>query len=167
MGSNALQLEQIPSKFIPFVTRPIEILSGSAVAVACVSTAIDEILGSFTIPAGTLGPNSGLQFEALWQHTNSATAKILKIKVGGTEIYNPSRTTSLREAPLVVLANRNSLQSQISPYSGSHATASGVGAAVFEIDFSNNITIEFTGNRASGSDTLKLEYYRVLHFVGD
>jgi hypothetical protein len=67
---------------------------------------------------------------------------------------------------MIVLANRNSLRSQIQPYDNNYITAGSSVTATYSIDFSVNVTVEITGQRAAG-DTLKLEYYRVLHFVGD
>ncbi len=92
----------------PLVRRPIEILAGSAIAFSCSSTT-EEVLDSFLIRAGTLGVNSVLQIEPLWTFTNSANNKILKVRIGGLEIYSATRTTSVKEAPLIILANRNSL----------------------------------------------------------
>ncbi|HEU4854409.1 MAG TPA: hypothetical protein VFS89_03875 [Nitrosospira sp.] len=151
----------------PAVAKPVEVLSSSAVAVSCASTASDEVLASFTIDAGTLGVNSILQVEPLWTFTNSANNKILKIKIGGTTVYTATRTTTTKEAPLIVLANRNSLASQIQPYDSIYVTAGTGTPATYTIDFAAAVDVEITGQRANGADTLKLEYFRVLHFVGD
>src|SRR5688500_8097166 len=68
----------------PLVSRPVEILSGSAVAKSCMFTAVDETLTSFTVAAGILGVNSILQIEPVWTFASSVNNKILKIKIGGT-----------------------------------------------------------------------------------
>lgn len=149
----------------PAVTKPVELLSSSAVAVSCASTAVDEILASFTIPAGTLGVNSILQIEPLWTFASSANNKLCKVKVGGSTVYNTTRTTSVKEGPLIVLANRNSLASQIQPYDNAYLTAGSGAPATYTIDFSGAVTVQITGQRAA-SEALTLEYYRVLHFVG-
>ena len=134
----------------PLITQPIEVLSSSAVPVSCVSTAIDEILALFIIPAGTLGVNSILQIEPLWTFASSANNKILKVKVGGPTIYSATRTTSVKEAPLIVLANRNSLASQIPPYDNAYVTAGSGAPATYTIDFSVNNTVEITGQTKRG-----------------
>lgn len=149
----------------PLITQPIEVLSSSAVPAPCVSTAIDEILAVFVIPAGTLGVNSILQIEPLWTFASSANNKILKVNVGGATVYSATRTTSAKEAPLVVLANRNSLGSQIQPYDNSYVTAGSGVPATYAIDFSMNVIVQITGQRAA-NEALVLEYYRALHFVG-
>jgi hypothetical protein len=150
----------------PAVAQPVEVLSSSAVAVSCASTAADEVLASFTIPAGILGVNSILQIEPLWTFTSSANNKIVKVKVGGSTIYTATRTTTAKEAPLIVLANRNSLSAQIQPYDNSYVTAGSGAPATYTINFGVAVDVEITGQRANGADTLKLEYFRVLHFVG-
>jgi hypothetical protein len=148
------------------VNQPVEVLSSSAVAVACALTATDEILASFSIPAGTLGVNSILQIEPLWTFPSSANNKILKIKIAGTTVYSATRTTSAKEGPLVVLANRNSLSAQIMPYDNTYVTAGTGTPATFTIDFSVAVTVEITGQRANSGESLKLEYFRALHFAG-
>ncbi|MBN9125992.1 MAG: hypothetical protein J0I90_00165 [Nitrosospira sp.] len=148
------------------IALPVEVLSSSAVAASCASTNIDEILASFTIKSGVLGPNSILQIEPLWTFTNSANNKIIKVKVAGVTVYNNTRTTVAREAPLIVLANRNSLQSQVQPYDSNYFTSGTGSPQTYAIDFSVNVTVEITGQRANGSEALKLEYFRALHFAG-
>jgi hypothetical protein len=150
----------------PAVTKPVEILSSSAVSVSCASTAADEILASFTIAAGTLGLNSTLQIEPLWTFASSGNNKLCKVKIAGTTVYSTTRTTSVKEAPLIVLANRNSLASQIQPYDNAYVTAGSGAPATYTIDFSVAVTVQITGQRAA-SEAMALEYYRVLHFVGD
>jgi hypothetical protein len=150
----------------PLVSRPVEVLSNSAVAASCASTGFDEVLASFTIPAGILGPNSILQIEPLWTFANSANTKILKVKVGASTIYSATRTTSTKEAPLIVLANRNSVALQIQPYDSAYVTAGSGAPNTYSENLLVPVTVQITGQRAAG-EALTLEYYRVLHFVGD
>jgi hypothetical protein len=151
----------------PLVTRPVEVLAGSAVASSCSSSAVDEELYTFNILAGTLGVNSVLQIEPLWTFASSANNKILSVAIGSTVVYTATRTTTVKEAPLIVLANRNSLASQIQPYDNTYVTAGSGTPATYTIDFSVNQTLRIIGQRASSGDALTLEYFRVLHFVGD
>lgn len=159
-------VEKGAAENLPLISHPIEILSSSAVAVNCALTNVDEILDSFNIPARTLGVNSILQIEPVWTFGSSANNKILKVKIGVATIYSATRTTSVKEAPLIVLANRNSLISQIQPYDGSYATAGAGAPMTYAIDFSSTRTVEITGQRANAGDSLTLEYYRILHFIG-
>ncbi len=151
----------------PVITRPIEVLSSSAVAISCAGMAVDEILASFLIATGTLGVNSILQIEPLWTFSSSANNKILKVKIGGATVYSATRTTTVKEGPLVVLANRNSLASQFQPYDNNYVTGGSGVPATYAIDFSVNQTVQITGQRASSGDALTLEYFRVLHFTGE
>lgn len=164
--TEAALIAQADAENYPAV-RPIEALASSAIAVSCASTAADEVLASFSIAAGVMGPNSILQIEPLWTYTNSANNKIVKVKVGGSTIYTATRTTTVKEGPLIVLANRNSLASQIQPYDNTYITAGSGAPATYTIDFSAAVDVEITGQRANGADTLKLEYFRALHVVGD
>jgi hypothetical protein len=152
---------------IPLVIRPFEGLASSASPKLSVLTGVDEVLDWFTIPAGTLGPKSILQIDPCWTFTNSANAKLLKVMIGTATVYSVSRTASVREAPMIVLANRNSLTSQIMPYDNGYAVASLVPSTSFTIDFGVNNTVAFIGQRANAADTLTLEFYRVMHLVGD
>lgn len=149
----------------PLISQPVEVLSSSAVPVSCVSTAFDEILALFIIPASTLGVNSILQIEPLWTFANSVNNKILKVKVGGITVYSATRTAAVKEAPLIVLANRNSLTSQIQPYDNAYVTAGSGAPATYAIDFSMDVIVQITGQRAV-NEALVLEYYRTLHFIG-
>ena len=151
----------------PLSLRPVEILSSSAIAKPITFTTVEEILDFSTIFGGTLGVNSVLQIEPLWTFTSSANNKVLKIKIGETTVYSATRTTSVKEAPLIVLANRNSLISQIQPYDGNYVTAGSSSPAIYSIDFSLDNPVQFTGQRENSGDTLTLEYYRILHFIGD
>lgn len=155
------------AEFYPVVSRPAEILFSAAVATACTNTTVQEILGSFSIPAGTLGVNSILQIEPVWTFTSSANSKVFSIKMGGATVFSRVRSAKTVEAPLVILANRNSLTSQIRPYSDNYMSGGIWTPATFAINFALTQDVEFTGLRESSSDSLQLEYYRVLHFVGD
>jgi hypothetical protein len=148
------------------IELPVEVLSSYAVAVSCVSTGTDETLASFVIPAGILGPNSILQITPLWTFPSTGNNKTIKVKVGGITIYSATRTTSTKEAPLVVLANRNSLTSQIVPYDSNYFTAGSSSVLTTSIDMSNAVTVELVAQRANASETLSLEYYCALHFRG-
>jgi hypothetical protein len=151
----------------PLVTRPVEVLAGSAVASSCSSSAVDEELYTLNILAGTLGVNSILQIEPLWTFASSANNKILSVAIGSTVVYTATRTTTVKEAPLIVLANRNSLASQIQPYDNTYVTAGSGTPATYTIDFSVNQTLRIIGQRANSGDALTLEYFRILHYVGD
>ena len=159
-------IQQGNAKDFPVISRSVEILSSSAIATPCISAAVDEVLTSFTIPPRILGVNSILQIEPMWTFTSSANNKILKVKIGGVTVYQAARTTSVKEAPLVVLANRNSVALQIKPYDNSYAFAGLDMPEAYSIDFSVAVNVQIMGQRTNSGDSLRLEYYRVLHFLG-
>jgi hypothetical protein len=149
------------------ISKPVEVLASSAVITTCALTAVDEVLASYTIAAGVMGVNSILQIEPLWTYNNSANNKILKVKAAGVTIYTATRTTTgVKEGPLVVLANRNSLASQIQPYDNAYFITGTGTPTTYTINFASSVTIEITGQRANSGDTLKLEYYRIVHYTG-
>lgn len=164
--TEAALIAQADAEDYPAV-RPVEALASSAIAVSCASTAVDEVLATFSIAAGVMGPNSILQIEPLWTFTSSANNKIVKVKVGGSTVYTATRTTSVKEGPLIVLANRNSLASQIQPYDNTYITAGSGAPATYTINFAVAVDVEITGQRANSGDTLTLEYFRALHVAGD
>lgn len=151
----------------PLITRAVEVLDSSAVAVSCSSSAVDEVLASYTIAAGTLGVNSIIQIEPLWSCTDSVNNKIFRIKIGGTQVYNTTRGTGVQsEGPMVAIANRNSLSSQIKTHGSLFYTSGSNLPSTYTIDFSATVELEITGQRANIADTLTLEYYRILHYTG-
>jgi hypothetical protein len=166
-ATEAALIAQGDAEDYPAVTKPVEVLSSSAVPASCALTGVDEVLGSFTVRAGIIGVNSIIQIEPLWTFTSSANNKILKVSIGGVTVYSATRTTSVKEAPLIVLANRNSLASQIQPYGSAYETAGASMPPAYAINFASLVTVDITGQRANSGDTLTLEYFRVLHFVGD
>jgi hypothetical protein len=151
----------------PAVKRPVEVLAASGVPVSCSSTAVDEELYTLNILAGMIGVNSILRIEPLWTFTNSANSKLLKILIGSTTVYSVTRTTSAREAPLIVLASRNALTSQIVPYDSTYVTADAGTPLSLAIDFSVNQTLRIVGQRANAGDSLTLEYFSIQHLIGD
>jgi hypothetical protein len=73
----------------------------------------------------------------------------------------------VKEAPLFISANWNSLSSQIKPYDYAYITAGSGAREIYTMDFSKNKTVNITGQRANAKDSLTLEYYRILHFIGE
>lgn len=165
-ATEAALIAQLDAENYPLVLQPVEMLFSTAVAESCESTGVDEILGSFTIPVGIIGVNSILQIEPLWNFDSSANDKILKVNIGGVTVYNTTRTTAASEGPLITIANRNSLTSQIKPQGSLYYTNGGSASDTYTIDFSVSVDVDIIGQRENAGDDLTLEYYRLLHFVG-
>lgn len=148
-------------------------LGNSAVQVACASTGVDEALYSLLLPAGTVGANDELQIEPYWRFTNSANNKICFVKTsGGVDLWRRTRTTTTDEGPLIVMANRNALNSQTFPYGrpssgqAGHFTGGAQADGTTTIDFSADVTLIVGGQRANSGDSLTLERVRILLFPG-
>ena len=150
------------------IQYPVQLLKSSGTAVSSTTTGADDVLASYVIPAGTMGVNSQLQIEPCWDYTSSANNKILKVIVGGVVIFNRTRALFLRDAPLVVLMNKNSLTSQIAPYDNQpgYLAAMSNSSVSYAIDFSVDVTVQITGKRTNAGDTLALSYYRIIHIAG-
>jgi hypothetical protein len=150
------------------IQYPVQLLKSSGTAVSSTTTGADDVLASYVVPAGTMGVNSQLQIEPCWDHNSSANNKILKVIVGGVTVFTRTRTTSLRDCPLVILMNKNSLTSQIAPYDSQAAYGAifANSSATYAIDFSTDVTVQITGQRANAGDTLALSYYRIMHIAG-
>lgn len=138
----------------------------SAVAVSIVDTAgqgtAETTLASVTIPAATLGPNDGLLMEILWSCTNSAAAKRIRGRFGGTVLWNLDLTTHLTYRQNVILLNRGTVASQVIQANNvtifSPIGSGGVQTAT--VDFSVAQVLTITGQfpvAGSGANTLAVE----------
>jgi hypothetical protein len=139
---------------------PASVLAVQGNQVACASTATDEVLFTYTLPAGTLGPNGGIEILPIWSMTSSANNKIIKVNFGAFVAYNITRTASVYERLYIVVINRGSTSSQIAPGNGTGATfvvSSGGPVQTGTVDTTQNVIITVTGNRANAGDTLALE----------
>lgn len=128
-------------------------------------------LYSLLIPAGTLGANSMLRVRCLWTVPNSAAAKRLRGRFGGTVLWNFDLTTNLSLSFEFVLANRNSLSSQIAQPNSSTSlgVVSSVGNQTFTVDFQTDQTFTMTAQwpvAGAGSNNITLEYAIVEHLFG-
>lgn len=133
-------------------------LAQSGATVSCDATTNENVLGTYTMPANTMGANDIIDIDALWSYTNSANTKTLSLKFGGTAFNSVAVTTSARNQTKAIIRAANSTSSQVgtalavaSPYQA--ATAAAITAAV---DTTAPVTIEVTGTKASAGETLSL-----------
>jgi len=122
----------------------------------------ESTLATLNIPAGALGANDGLQLDLIWSCTNTAAAKRIRARFGGTVLFNVDLTTHLVFRQSVKLRNRNSQASQISQ--GNSTTNFGpigsVGAQTFTVDFAAAQALTITGQfpvTGASANTLTLE----------
>lgn len=122
----------------------------------------ETTLLTLNIPAGALGSRDGLLLDLIWSCTNTAAAKRIRARFGGTVLFNVDLTTHLVFRQSVKLRNRNSQAAQVSQ--GNSTTNFGpigsVGVQTFTVDFSAAQVLTLTGQfpvTGSGANTLALE----------
>lgn len=135
--------------------------SGQASATLTGTTAKTS-LGSVIIPGGLMGLRGGLRIKGFFSYTNSASIKTILIEfpTGGSALGTGATTTATAQFDLMIW-NNNSLVSQkffnSIPDSGLIVTAIGSMAANTAVDQ----TLNFSGQLASGADSLILQSYSV------
>jgi hypothetical protein len=154
------------------------VLAKSAVAVSGAANTSENVLATVTIPAGAMGPNGVLRLESMWSFTGSANSKTLRARlggIGGTAYLGYATTTASHIAfgDQRRIMNRNSAASQV----GANGTVlvgglptvfafSATAATTSTIDTSAATTLVFTGEKATGAETLTLESYLVEVLYG-
>lgn len=142
------------------------ILAQSAVAVTAPPNDTNEnILATITIPAGAMGANGSLQINKLYTHTSSGNNKTLRARlggIGGTAFCAVVNTNSAAWKDERTISNVNAENSQKSMIaSGAGANTLGGSPTTGAIDTSAATTLVLTAQKATGSETVILEYYRV------
>jgi len=129
---------------------------------AAITAPIDTNLNTlytYTIPAGTLGANSVLSLEMLWSATNNANTKTIKCTIGTSDIFsiNFNNNASLNRS--LKLYNRNATNSQVAFIAGNSLGfgSATTAAATYTIDFSVSQTVNFTIQKATAGDMVRLE----------
>lgn len=140
-----------------------QVLAASAVAVPLTGSTDETALATVAIPAGAMGANGFLRITMHWSATNDASAKDIKVRLGGlagTALWTQNITSTASMWTATYIANRNSAASQIGHNirgfgvtSGSPVTAT-VNTAVAQ-------DLVISGQHADGTDTLTLESYLV------
>lgn len=128
-------------------------------------------LFTLDIPANTLGPSSILRIRSLWTVPTSAAAKRLRGRFGGTVLWNMDLSTHVSYPHEFILANRNSLASQIATgnnLSWAVALAS-TPVQTFTVDFATAQQFTITAQwpvAGAGSNNITLESVMVEHLYG-
>lgn len=128
-------------------------------------------LFTLDIPANTLGPNSILRIRSLWTVPSSGATKRIRGRFGGTVLWNLDLTTHVSYPLEFILANRNSLASQIAPGNNlSWAVAlSSTPVQTFTVDFATAQQFTITAQwpvAGAGSNNITLESVMVEHLYG-
>lgn len=143
---------------------PLPIYGGARISTAVASTVSsgtsEVVLWSYTIPKSLFTPNSRVWLEGFWTYTNNANNKILKARFGGQNVIQLTATTTARWFRNTLIANRNSLASQLAFDVGSTGIYGNTATAplALTVDTSNDVLVEFTGQPQTGGDSVTLEY---------
>lgn len=127
-----------------------------------------DALFSLVIQPRTLGANSALRISSIWSVPNGAATKRIRGRFGGTVLWNLDLSTHLVFAMEMVIANRNSMSSQIARANNTttFGAIGSVGAQTFTLDFATAQTLTLTAQwpvAGAGSNVITLEDVIVEH----
>lgn len=147
----------------------VQILARSSVALVCPADTTEDVLATFTIPAGMMGANGMLRMRSSWSCASSANNKIFRLRFGGasgTQVLSSVQTAVTTVSDTSVIANRGAASSQISD-SISVASTGAVNprTQALAVDTSVATTLVATAQKALGSEAMALESY-LLEWVG-
>lgn len=123
----------------------------------------ETALRTFTLPGGTMGPNDTLRITTRWTFPNSATTKVMRIRLGGTSCGHHTATTGTAAfTSQVNISNRDAANSQISAPGGSNVLLGGHGGAftftAVNTAVDQDIAIQATwGTAGDGTANITLE----------
>jgi len=103
-----------------------------------------------------VGANNILYTYTYWTYTNSAKTKTLRVKLDATTFQAVGATTTANANRAVIVSNRNAINSQIgtsTTLSGGYGT-SGAGPATGSVDFTNDVTVTFTGQLTDSGESI-------------
>lgn len=140
---------------------PVQIFQ-SAVAVSHTGDTNETTLATITIPAGAMGANGSVEIICNWTYTSSANAKRLRIRFGGTALFDSSPTNTSTFRSFTIIANRNSASSQVGS-AASHGVFGSVASAsvTSAIDTTAAVDITITATHSLASEIIRLESYIV------
>jgi hypothetical protein len=139
------------------------VLAASAVAASHTGDTLEAALATIAIPAGAMGPNGQLRVTTQWTYTNSANAKTLRVRFGGTSgtpYLAQSSTTTASAVFQNRIANRGAANSQIGNSNTSFGATTGA-VVTSAVDTSAAVNLVITGVLANAGDTVTLESYLV------
>ena len=105
-------------------------------------------LWSYTLPAGTMGPNDTITVRGAWSMGSSANSKSMTVTFGGVSYVAYAVTTSLVSSFERDISNRNSVSRQVGAFSVSPGAWSSSGGAIItsSVDTAANVVIAITGD---------------------
>ncbi|BBF70181.1 hypothetical protein [Sphingomonas bisphenolicum] len=139
----------------------------SAVNSAITGTTTETTLATFTIPAGSLGPNGSAEFMLLAGYTNSVNTKTLRLRINGTQALAITLTTTASGQFIFTIANRGATNSQVANAT-SFVGISGAGGSeqTFSFDTTADLTITITGQLTNTGEEIRLARRRCIIYPG-
>lgn len=140
-----------------------QLLAADAVAASVTGTTAETTLATVTLPAGIMGTKGILMIDLVWSFTNSANAKIMRVRLGTAQMMSRSVTDSVMERDIITIQNRGAANSQV----GGHANHAGMVGTVAAAAFTGTVntavaqTITFDATLALTTETITLERYFV------
>ena len=132
---------------------------GTAV-VAVANTAVT--LATATIPGWSMGVGGGMEIDALYSLTNSASAKNIGMTYGGGVLMAVSAANNASACAQKLMCNRGSSQiiSNAANQVG-HGLSTGANV-VLNVDATQNQTFAFTAQPAAANNVVRLEAYKLF-----
>lgn len=144
-------------------TGVVTVLAQSGAAVSSTNTTGEETLATITVPAGTLRANDSLRIRFGFTYQNNANVKTLKAHysgVGGTAVLSVGRATQINSDCEIIIQNANSTSAQTCRAREMNAGASfAIQVNATAVDTTASTTFVITSTKATGTDTLTLDYY--------
>lgn len=141
--------------------------ASAATGMSNTGNTVETTVATVTIPAGAMGANGILRITSLWSFSpNNGNTKTPRVRLNGLAgtIYLGTATASVVSAHFpTIIRNRNATNSQIG-YVANTPTQFGTNNAALvtsAIDTTASVDIVFTGQLATGTDTITLESYLV------
>lgn len=147
---------------VPLSSGVPRVICASSVASPTTGDTTENTLATCTVPAASMGANGIVRITTVFSYTNSANAKSLRVKFGGTTYQNTSVTTTASVRYQAQIANVNATNSQKgSNTAGNMGTASSGSPVTSAVDTTAAVTILITGQNSNSGETITLESYLV------
>ncbi|WP_151446734.1 hypothetical protein [Lacisediminimonas profundi] len=152
----------VPALAVPATlnANTVFLLDQSAVAVSTTGTTAEVTFATVNVPAGLVGPNGAIRIRAIFSHTSSANAKLLKFRYGGSLVGWASITTSVASDLQVIVRSRGTLDSQIT-YTQPTAATTNLTSTPTSVDGRIDQPISIICSLAVSTETCSLEAYSV------
>lgn len=122
----------------------------------------EETFVTVPVPANAMGANGTIRVITAWTVTSSANDKIVRVRLGGTELHQflNATTGQITMVGHTVIQNRNATNSQVGiAGSGVGTSANALLTAAIDTTASANLTI--TAQKETGTESMVLQRYSV------